>query len=191
MHVTGIYSGEPYLKQYSYYFSKMAHVGAWASWRRAWQKYDISLATFPKFLAEKQMLNIYHGHFVAGCWNWIFNFLYQEKVKNTWDFQWAYAIYSNNGLTVHPGVNLITNIGFTNDATHGSSTASPLANKKNYSIELPLNHPAFVLANATGDAWKNRHLVGATWYNFGLKQLLRSIGLFNLVKKLFYFLRLN
>lgn len=189
MHISGVYFGEPYLSPYSYYFSEIVSVGAWASWRRAWQQYDISLSSFPQFQQEKQMSNIYPRYIVHRCWEWIFNFLYQEERKNTRDYQWAYAVFSHGGLSINPGVNLITNIGFTGEATHGSSSNSPLANKKSQAIILPLKHPHFILPNLASDRWKNYHLVEANWHVFGVKQLLRKIGLFTLVKRAYYLLR--
>lgn len=189
MQITSTYFGEPFLNKYSYYFSRIASVGAWASWRRAWNYYSLTMESLPLFLEEKQMLNIYHKKITASCWNWIFNFLYTEKHKNTWDFQWAYAIFSNNSLIINPGVNLVTNIGFTQESTHGSNADSILANNPSQSIEFPLKHPCFILPNRITDDWKNNYLIGANWHIFGAKQFLRKIGLFNFVKKIVYFFK--
>ena len=41
-----------------------------------------------------------------------------KKQPNTWDYQWIFSVLENNGLSVSPAVNLIENIGFSDDATH-------------------------------------------------------------------------
>ncbi|PGH37845.1 MAG: hypothetical protein CRN43_18725 [Candidatus Nephrothrix sp. EaCA] len=51
MHITG--NNFQFGKKYgdaSYYFSTIAYIWGWASWRRAWEKYDVSLNDFPTFL---------------------------------------------------------------------------------------------------------------------------------------------
>jgi hypothetical protein len=39
--------------QYSYTFSKYGPVWGWASWRRAWREYDVSMKAWPQVLEEK------------------------------------------------------------------------------------------------------------------------------------------
>ena len=43
---------------YSYYFSRYTHCWSWASWRRAWQHYDLDMKLWPE---------IRDGNFLAGC----------------------------------------------------------------------------------------------------------------------------
>lgn len=189
MHITGVYSGEPYLSQYSYYFSQIAPVGAWASWRRAWLKYDYYMKSWPDFLKEQQIRNLFNKKIQQDFWNWNLNALYLEKLKGTWDVQWAYDVMRSNGLVIHSGVNLVTNIGFTVDATHSSNAGNILSNKDKESMEFPLRHPVFIIENKLADDHKNRYIAGAVWYNFGIKRFLRDLGLFRLVKSVAYFLK--
>jgi len=182
MHITGVYSGEPYLSQYSYYFSRIAPVGAWAGWRRAWLKYDYYMKSWPDFLKERQICNIFDKKIQQDFWNWNLNALYLAKLKGTWDVQWAYDVMRTNGLAIHSGVNLVTNIGFTVDATHSSNVSNILSNKDKKPMEFPLRHPAFIIENKLADEYKNIHIAGAVWYDFGIKRFLRAIGIFNFAK---------
>ena len=43
----------------SYYFSKYNHIWGWATWKRAWRFYDVSLNTFPIFVQRKVIKNIF------------------------------------------------------------------------------------------------------------------------------------
>jgi len=38
--------------------------------------------------------------------------------SGTWDYQWAYTCFINNGLCIMPNVNLVSNIGFSKEAFH-------------------------------------------------------------------------
>lgn len=37
---------------------------------------------------------------------------------DTWDYQWSFACFINDGLSIIPKVNLVENIGFGEKATH-------------------------------------------------------------------------
>ncbi len=54
MQITSTYFGEPFLNKYSYYFSRIASVGAWASWRRAWNYYSLFL------FVPDQVFSVFH-----------------------------------------------------------------------------------------------------------------------------------
>ena len=55
----------------------------------------------------------------------LFNDVYLKNI-NTWDYQWSFAKLAHYGLNVIPSVNLVQNIGFSEEATHtkvGTSVA--------------------------------------------------------------------
>ena len=43
---------------YSYYFSRYNHCWSWASWRRAWQYYDVEMKIWPKIRDSSFLKNI-------------------------------------------------------------------------------------------------------------------------------------
>jgi hypothetical protein len=45
----------------------------------------------------------------------------KKHVFNTWDYQWGLTILRQKGLSLVPNVNLVTNIGNTDNSTHGSA----------------------------------------------------------------------
>jgi hypothetical protein len=63
---------------------------------------------------------------------------YDNKI-DTWDYQWFYTIWKNNGMSIRPNVNLVLNIGFSNDATHTKQTNSLFKNLKLGKINFPLD----------------------------------------------------
>jgi len=152
MHISGTnYLNGKKIGDGSYYFSKIAHIWGFATWRRAWKYYDIDIKNFPKFKEQNQIENIFEGKFVQKHWLKIFKKM-QAKSAQTWDHQWNYAIFSQNGLAINPNVNLITNIGFGENAVHCIDTNSKFANMKRYDID-EIIHPSFTLPNKEADKY--------------------------------------
>lgn len=120
----------------SYYFSRISHIWGWASWKRAWQCYDVDMKDFPDFIKSNKpffidkQLEKY----------WLFHFKRMYKGADTWDYQWTYAIMKNQGYCIIPNVNLISNIGFGKEATHSFNRKDSLANMRTGSIG-ELRHP--------------------------------------------------
>jgi hypothetical protein len=108
--------------EYSYYFSSHFHVWGWASWRRAWVKYDYKARN----MTEDKLRIILDSRFISSGEKRFFKNIFKDMKAfriDTWDYQWLFTHLFNDGLTIIPNVNLITNIGptgthFSND--HGN-----------------------------------------------------------------------
>jgi len=135
--------------QQSYYFSKIAHIWGFATWRRAWNYYDVDIKTFPEFKKTNKIANVFEGKFVQEHWNKLFAKIYYKKA-GTWDHQWNYAIFINNGLCITPNVTLISNIGFGEGAIHCNNPNDKFANMEIESIGEIL-HPEFIIADKEAD----------------------------------------
>lgn len=101
---------------YSYWFSKYGHISAWATWRRAWQYFDHALSTWPEAQAGGWLRSVYDDEFEERYWTRIFEWMHRER-PNIWGYAWTYACFLH-GLSVYPAVNLVTNVGFGEQATH-------------------------------------------------------------------------
>lgn len=104
-------------KKESYYFSYFSSIWGWATWRRAWEKYDPEMKDWPNVRKHWKLWSIQPGlSYLFLVWN--MNYVYRKEM-DTWDFIWDYARYRNRGLGVVPNANLIKNIGFNReDAVH-------------------------------------------------------------------------
>lgn len=135
----------------SYYFSRHNHVWGWASWRRAWQNYDINLSFWPDWKRSANWRSEFSDPIERRYWEKIFDQMYAHQI-DTWDYPWAASVWYQGGLTATPNVNLVSNIGFGKDATHTKS-------KKNKHAELQvrsigeLKHPSEVVRNEEADCW--------------------------------------
>jgi len=132
----------------SYYFSKYTHIWGWATWRRAWKKYDVRMSNLERVQKTERfnsyILNNEHLY-------WIDIFTQTQKGKiDTWDYQWLYSVWENNGIAILPNENLVTNIGFNEDATHTKGD-SPFANMKVTGIGNNLIHPEIIQRNIIAD----------------------------------------
>ncbi len=129
---------------YSYYFSKFGPVWGWASWRRAWETYDVHMKEWPRVVMEKLYLNFWEYPGEAEFRLDIYEKVYRGEV-DTWDLQWGFAKFLNSGLSIVPARNLIRNIGYGAGATHTKNADSPLANLTTDELQFPLTHYPFVI----------------------------------------------
>jgi hypothetical protein len=121
----------------SYHFSYYGGIWGWASWRRAWQYYDVNMKLWQNQEARNRIKDILANnyHYKVRANN--FDATYSKKV-DAWDYQWSLARLLQSGLSIVPCVNLISNIGFGVDATNTKSANSIVANLQTEKLEFPL-----------------------------------------------------
>ena len=125
----------------SYYFSRLCDTWGWATWRSEWMRYDRHLSDWPELRRQRMLREVFDNQEIVKFWTHIFNAMHENRGPNTWDYQWAYTGLINNLLTLTPSVNLVTNIGFGEGATH-TLKENPRDMIPSSSIEFPLRHPS-------------------------------------------------
>jgi len=147
----------------SYYFSKVAQVWGWATWKRAWNLFDVNMSSYEAFKKTKQIDNVFEGYFTK---KYLMN--HYDKITSkdvlSWSWHWIYTVFSNNGLCVTPSVNLISNIGFGNDAVHAANPINKLAGVAFEKMSEPVIHPDFILPDKRVD----KEILSYR-YDFGLR----------------------
>lgn len=135
---------------YSYFFSRYNYVWGWASWRRAWQHYDVKMKTWPEFVRSKYMEDISDGEEEKKFWTDNFQNVY-DGLTDTWDYQWIYACWCQGALSIVPDSNLVSNIGFGVDATHtkGNGLLANLPVKDIWEID----HSPFMIRDKKADLY--------------------------------------
>ncbi len=134
----------------SYYGSRYPSIWGWATWRRAWRGYDVNLDAWPALKAAQGHLAWFDApeeaaHFGA-VWDEIRN-----GTLDTWDAQWLFHCRRSGGLALVPNGNMVTNIGFQDDATHTRDRRHPFAHLPARPPAFPLRHPAELVADAAAD----------------------------------------
>ncbi len=105
------------------YFSKYPFMWGWATWQRAWKHYDREMIVWRTPVLRDAILKAMDSDLEREQWTYRYNSLLNGQIS-TWDWQWQLSVWAQNGLTVAPRKNLITNIGFRDDATHTKSEQS-------------------------------------------------------------------
>ena len=125
----------------SYDFSHYMITGAWASWARAWEGFDLDLLTMDAKAFRKHCRKLLYSPVEADWWYFKVLEIQRDKEKKSyWDFQMQIHLFKNSGLTIHPQKNLVSNIGFDGEGTHTLANESGMGDRPVFSI-LPLLHP--------------------------------------------------
>lgn len=134
----------------SYFFSKVFFVWGWASWRRAWQHYDVNMVSWPVTKLSSERLpytpdqKLHHAY-----WNLVFDLTYKKQIPTCWDHQWTYTHWVNNAVCVTPSRNLVQNVGFGADATHTSSKEPVYIKNLSVASELKLGEVSPLVVDNT------------------------------------------
>jgi len=124
----------------SYAFSHYMVTGAWASYREVWQGFDLDLKSLHAWAFAKQVYRLTHNLAEAEWWWYQVRAIQRDKSKKSyWDYQMQIHLFRQGALTIHPAVNLISNIGFDPEGTHTCGNDGR-GGKDVFSI-LPLHHP--------------------------------------------------
>lgn len=137
----------------SYYFSRHnICAGAWATWRRAWEHFDMSMKLWPELRETPWLLYTLGNARAAEYWRKIFDEGYAHAGDTDyWDYQWTFSFWAQSGLAAVPGVELLSNIGFREDATHTKWTDCKWGNIPTKPINFPLKHPPGMVPHAEAD----------------------------------------
>lgn len=142
----------------SYYFSKFGLIWGWATWKRAWRYYDVKMKTFSQFKDEDQIRNIFYDKKMQNYYMKIFDKAYKGEI-DTWDYQWLYSRLINRGISIHPNINLVQNIGFGIDASHTKNVDKKIRNNLAKNLQFPLKHPIFKLFNKIADEYIFKNVI--------------------------------
>jgi hypothetical protein len=130
---------------YGYYFARIEHCWSWATWKRAWDKYSYDMKGLDAFIKEKRINHIFRRKCDREYWLRMFKQTEKNEI-DTWDYQWTYAIFKNNGICINPSKNLISNIGFGSDSTHTTDVNSIYNNQRRYDMTI-IKHPKHIRIN--------------------------------------------
>ncbi|MEX2150264.1 MAG: hypothetical protein WD793_08605 [Steroidobacteraceae bacterium] len=145
---------------YSYYFSRYTHIWGWATWRRAWRLYDHGMASWPELRDRGWLMEVLRDRAAVDYWTRVFDETHAER-NSSWAYRWMFSAWSQSGLSVLPRVNLVSNIGFGERATHTRNRQAPLSALGLEAMAFPLAHPPHVVRDAQADDFSQRTLFSA------------------------------
>ncbi|MFQ3615150.1 MAG: glycosyltransferase family 2 protein [Cyanobacteriota bacterium] len=165
--------------EFSYYFSRYSHCWGWATWARAWKFFDYDMKTWEVAQLENYLVDILDDNRAVGYWTRIFQSTYERRYQSaSWAYRWLLSSWLQSGLSVLPSVNLVSNIGFGEDATHTTTTSaqSQYANMQTKAMQFPLKHPPYVIRNRKADQFEQDTLFDPSLMTRARAKLLRMIG---------------
>jgi hypothetical protein len=138
----------------SYYFSRYIFTGyGWASWKRAWKTYDLQMQSLPDFESKNLLSFVFDDAYEQEFWTQRFRDIFAGEL-NSYCYPIFYAGLAQSGLSIMPGVNLVSNLGFRADAVHTNTAFERmfLANIPRGSIE-EITHPKYVVRHRDADRY--------------------------------------
>jgi len=137
MHVSGTNVEEISKIKESYFFSNTYNVWGWATWKRAWEKYDVEMKKWSKYRFKIfKFMKDYSLFDKIRSWG-LYELTYKNKI-NTWDYQWDFLCKISGGLSIIPQKNLITNLGF-EEGTHTTNFKKSEKTLRRFRLTFPLN----------------------------------------------------
>ena len=153
----------------SYYFSKYPHCWGWATWKRSWKNFDYDISFWPSWNNSDIWLNLIPDKIERKYWQRIFNQVFRKQI-DSWAYPWTASVWYKGGLTAIPNANLVSNIGFTIEATHTKS-------EKSISSKIPIGklgnimHPKNINLDIEADKYTFNNHFGGKNFSF-LKRLI-------------------
>lgn len=92
----------------SFYFSRFAYIWGWATWRRAWARFELDpLAR----IDEREYPLLVPGYLSKRLQKWWLKILRSHPEQgSSWAVLWQIAIWKNQGSSINPAVNLVSHI---------------------------------------------------------------------------------
>lgn len=157
-----------------YYFSRFCHIWGWATWARAWKKYDVKLTQWPNLKAIGWLDSLGFQGAEKAFWIKAFDRVHSNQ-QDTWDYQWIMTCWVSNTLSAMPNKNLISNIGFGEQATH-TAGKSIYSDMKTGKLNFPLTHPALLAAHKEADQYSSKHIFTNSIIRRGIRKLQGLLG---------------
>ncbi|MET4560707.1 hypothetical protein ABIA69_001851 [Lysinibacillus parviboronicapiens] len=134
----------------SYYFSIFPHCWGWATWRRAWSKMDIEMKEWNAVKENNLFKEYWFDIYFEKYWTNIYDRVSNGEI-DSWAYPWTFSCWYYRGKTILPKKNLVSNIGFGENATHTNSENKLLGNLPVHKMDFPLKHPTCLKTNFEAD----------------------------------------
>lgn len=167
MRISGLVPYSERENPYDYHFTRRFFCHGWGTWRRAWQHFSYTLEGMDQNIIYKALQAYYPFYHNRRPWIKNVDRMLQGELK-TWAIRWDMACFLQNGLTISPEKNMITNIGFGKDATHTQKVEKLFSELETKPVTFPLRHPPFIFA----DLGPDKTLEGAIYRDLSLKSQL-------------------
>ena len=151
MAISGTNFFEKYNTSMSYFFSVYGGNWGWASWKRAWHKFDYFISGWKNKQCKEQIKQFLSNENLFKYYSKSFDEFFSNPKNVILDYQWLFLRFANNGLSIIPSFNQFENIGFGADATHTFNRVINLSKLKTSKIQFPLQPNNYIVADSIYD----------------------------------------
>lgn len=158
----GLITGMNHLNTYEcvesdYFFSEVGSIAGWATWKRSWDETSFDLNIIADDTEAMRLLKMYQNY--AHTRNNVYDNVVAKKQildnggkLTSWSTQFGVMQILNSKLIIAPKVNLMSNIGLTEESANSVSNIKfiprglrPLYRLKLFEMDFPLKHPKYVI----------------------------------------------
>lgn len=152
----------------SYFFEPLATTWGWATWRRAWNKYDLAMQGWEEMKKEKVLEELFLRDTAFSLKRDFENVAVNDR--DIWDYQWQYTMIKNGGYGIVPKYCMIQNIGFDDkDATH--TDGAPFK-YRDFQMPFPLVHPQKMDGNIEYEVYVEKQIYYVNYFHLFLKKIM-------------------
>lgn len=121
----------------SYFFATngASPMGCWAGWSKYWKEFDYTISSWKNESTKKQLNLYFDRKEYYDFYSTLYDDISSSLQNHMWDYQWAFARYLAGSKTIVASQNLVSNIGFTNKATHSSDSGHRFANLPTFPLK--------------------------------------------------------
>lgn len=130
-----------------YVLTRYPSIWGWATWRRVWRDYDVTIEAWPRRILDISALTV--NPKLRKLNKQLFDKVWENSI-DTWDYQVSFMLWITGRLSIAPRANLVGNIGFGPEATHTTEINCDMADMSRASDDLwsfPLIAPAHMMPN--------------------------------------------
>lgn len=142
----------------TYFYSRFSDIWGWATWRRAWKKFQALDATSWQTIRDsEQFANACYSAREAEMRKFCMDEIFSEQLS-AWGMRWDTTKLLNNGLGIVPSKNLAQNIGFGVEASHTVNPLNLERFKKVHQVKAPYISPDQICSDPGFDERYNKKM---------------------------------
>lgn len=128
------------------FFLPMISCWGWATWDRAWAKYDPAMYGYDRLVRDADLRARFN---LEGAYDYMGMLEQQRRGEiDSWGIRWHLSVFMLDGLVLYPAHSLVINAGIDGSGTHGRGTAGlQMAIHESHDTEGLINFPAAIQAD--------------------------------------------
>lgn len=161
-------TGKTESSEESYFFEPIATTWGWATWKRAWVKYDLTMQGWEEMKKKKILKKLFLRDTAFSLKRDFENVAVNDT--DIWDYQWQYTMINNKGYGIVPKYCMVQNVGFGDaEATH---TNEMKFKYQDFPMPFPLKYPNEIKGNREYERYIEKQIYRVNYLHLFIKKVL-------------------